>query len=742
MYDHLNEPQREAVFTTEGPLLLLAGAGSGKTGVLTHRIAHLIKDLDVDPYRILAITFTNKAAGEMRERVDKLVGETARYMWISTFHSACVRILRQHAQVLGYSQQFSIYDTSDMKTLIKNILKMRNIDPKTYKPQMFLSKISNAKNEMISPEEFILSATTSMEKLVGEVYKDYQQGLKDNNALDFDDLLMKTVELFQNHPDILSSWQERFRYILIDEYQDTNQAQFLLVTLLARKYKNLCVVGDDDQSIYRFRGANIGNILNFEEHYPEAKVIKLEQNYRSTQSILDIANHVIANNKNRKDKKLWTANGVGLKPSVKIFETYLEEADFIATSIQAKHYEGVPYQDIAILYRTNAQSRVLEEKFIRSQIPHQLIGGLSFYARKEVKDIMSYLKTVGDGQDDIAVERILNEPKRGIGATTQERVRQFAQLEGISFYEALTKIDYIPDCKRGAKAIKEFTSLIGKLKSYLEEVKLSELVKLIIEETHYEEALRLENTEEADARIDNLYELVSKVVQYEESTDHPSLEGFLEDIALVADIDQHQENEDRVTLMTLHSAKGLEFPYVFLTGMEDGLFPSFQSIMESENDPDAMEEERRLCYVGMTRARESLTMTGAKVRMVRGERQWNTPSRFISEIPTSMISISGDAFMSSPKKNVPVFRRQSSNYFKQSQVETKNYQKIVPTNLSTGKASLTYGVGDRVAHLKFGEGLVQDIADGGRDYEVTVDFGTVGRKKLFASFARLKKVGD
>lgn len=604
IYDKLNEPQREAVYHTDGPLLILAGAGSGKTRVLTHRIAYLIGERGVNPWNILAITFTNKAAEEMRQRVDNLVGFGAESVWVSTFHSACVRILRRFIDRLGYENHFTIYDTDDQKTLIKEVCRKVDVDTKVFKERSLLSAISSAKNEMILPDEFELNAGGDFAKMkIAKVYREYEAQMRANNALDFDDLLVKTVQLLQTQPDVLESYQERFRYIMVDEYQDTNTVQFQLVSLLAGKYKNLCVVGDDDQSIYKFRGANIRNILDFEHEFPDAKVIKLEQNYRSTGNILNAANSVIANNRGRKEKSLWTENGEGELIRLRQFDTAFDEADFIGEDIKSAVRQGGSYNDSAVLYRTNAQSRLLEEKFIAMNIPYKIVGGVNFYARREIKDLLAYLKTIDNGRDDVAVRRIINVPKRGIGLTTINRIQESATERGIGFYEALLAPGLIAGVGRSATKLDSFAALIEYFKTLAEEMNITDLLQEVIEKTGYIESLENEDKEEAKTRKENIDELISKAATYEESCqdkdEKATLSGFLEEVALVADIDSLDEDQEYVVLMTLHSAKGLEFPRVYLAGMEDGLFPGYMSI--NAGDREELEEERRLCYVGITR---------------------------------------------------------------------------------------------------------------------------------------------
>ena len=737
IYDTLNEEQKSGVFTTEGPVLILAGAGSGKTRVLTHRVAYLIEECGVNPYNIMAITFTNKAAGEMRERIDDMVGYGSESIWVATFHSTCVRILRRYIDRLGYDTNFTIYDADDQKTLMKEICKRLQIDTKIHKEKTFLNAISSAKDELVDPIEFATRAAGDYNKRIqAQVYMEYQRELKMNNALDFDDLLFKTVELFKLDKEVLASYQERFRYIMVDEYQDTNTAQFELIRLLASKYKNLCVVGDDDQSIYKFRGANIYNILNFEKHFSDAIVIKLEQNYRSTQNILDAANNVIANNVGRKDKALWTDNGAGEKIRFEQLESGYEEADFVARDIASRVRKGqYTYKDCAILYRTNAQSRLFEERFIVSNIPYKIVGGVNFYSRKEVKDILAYLKTIDNGRDDLAVKRIINVPKRGIGATSITKVNNFAFDHEIPFYTALRQAADIPGLGKAADKIRPFVLFIQSMRAKLENgYSLTQLILEIIETTGYVEELEAEGTEEAQARIENIDELISKISSYEEGEENPTLSGFLEEVALVADIDSLDENSDYVVLMTLHSAKGLEFPNVYLAGMEDGLFPSYMSIT-SDDATNELEEERRLAYVGITRAKEHLTITAARTRMIRGETQFNRVSRFVKEIPRHLLA--GEIY--EPKSaDAPVADDAYQRAKKAFRTPVTNQRAFASAN--TAKASLDYGVGDRVRHIKFGDGEVMAVVEGGRDYEVTVDFDKAGTKKMFASFAKLKKI--
>ena len=741
IYDTLNPPQKEAVAHTEGPVLILAGAGSGKTRVLTHRIAYLIEEMGVNPWNILAITFTNKAAQEMRERVDKLVGFGSESIWVSTFHSTCVRILRRHIDNIGYATNFTIYDADDQKSVIKDVCRKLNIDTKIYKERSLLAQISHAKDELLTPDDMEMKAAGDFNmKKVASVYREYQNALRKNNALDFDDLIVKTVELFEKCGAVLEYYQERFKYIMVDEYQDTNTAQFKFVSLLAQKYENLCVVGDDDQSIYKFRGANIGNILGFERVFPDAKVIRLEQNYRSTKNILCAANMVIANNTERKAKTLWTENEEGPKVHFRQFFNAYEEAEYVAGEISRGKREGLyNYRDCAILYRANAQSRIFEEKFISANIPYKLVGGVNFYARKEIKDLLCYLKTVDNARDDLAVQRIINVPKRGIGATTMGRVQDYADNMGISLYEALRVAEEVPSIGRSVAKIDSFVTFIQTLKSKADVLSVEDLLQEIIDGTGYVEALEAEDTEEARARIENIDELISKTVAYQEAMEEQdlpaTLSGFLEEVALVADIDTVDPDQDYVLLMTLHSAKGLEFPEVFMVGMEDGIFPSHMTI--SYGDDGELEEERRLCYVGITRAMKELTLTCAQQRMIRGETQYNKVSRFVREIPRELVDLGHTIQEKKPKAEdlIPT----PAKYSKKKEIlQGRNYK---PREFKVTKAgNLDYEVGDTVRHIKFGVGIVKNIVEGGRDYEVTVDFDKAGVKKMFASFAKLKKI--
>ncbi len=765
IYDTLNEPQKQGVYTVDGPVLLLAGAGSGKTRVLTHRIAYLIDEMGVNPWNILAITFTNKAAGEMRERVDNLIGMGAEQVWVATFHSTCVRILRRYIDRIGFDNSFTIYDTDDQKTVVKNIIKKLDLDPKMYKERSIMAAISAAKDELLSPTEYEIQSSGDYKAMqIARIYREYQATLKKSNALDFDDIIVKTVELFKANEEVLHSYQERFRYIMVDEYQDTNTAQFELIRLLADKYRNLCVVGDDDQSIYKFRGANIRNILDFEKVYPEAVVIKLEQNYRSTGNILNAANAVIHNNVGRKEKKLWTDKGDGGKVHFRQFDTAYEEAEYIADDIahSVKRGEG-SYGDYAVLYRTNAQSRLLEERMIAEGIPYDVVGGVNFYARKEIKDVLAYLKTIDNGQDDVAVKRIINIPKRGIGQTTIDRVQAYADDRQISFYDALKEADQIMTLGKAAAKVKPFVELIQTFRSKLSYYGLRDLIDDVLEKTAYVEDLQ---NSDAEDRIANVDELVSKVTYYEEQHEEATLSEFLAEVALVADIDKVGDKDEKVLLMTLHSAKGLEFPHVYLAGMEDSVFPSYMTIVS--DDKSDMEEERRLAYVGITRAKEELTLTCAKMRMVRGETQYNPVSRFVREIPKELLDNTMPV-PKFPKEEIMDFGSSSFTGFQADSGSTTDFRpkavvkpKVTVTarkpfiakdmgalnriaGISKGSSmdagtEIDYGPGDRVKHVKYGEGTVKAVQKEPRDYKVTVEFDLAGQKIMYASFAKLKRV--
>ncbi len=811
----LNLEQEKAVKHFKGPLLILAGAGSGKTRVLTHRVAYLISEHRVNPWNILALTFTNKAAGEMRERVNNIVGDGAQDIWVSTFHSTCVRILRRHIEALGYTRTFTIYDGDDQKTLMRDIIKYLKLDPKKFKERAFISAISSAKDELITPEQYELQAQGDyMKEIYARAYREYEKRLRDANALDFDDLICKTIQLFHENPYVLEYYQNRFKYIMVDEYQDTNTAQFKLINLLANTRSetgeiehNLCVVGDDDQSIYRFRGANIHNILNFESSYPDTKVIKLEENYRSTQNILDAANAVIRNNEVRKEKALWTEKEKGDLIYFSQFQNEYDEAGSIADAIEgAVSTEQAHYNDFAILYRTNAQSRVFEEKLIANNTPYRIVGAVNFYQRKEIKDMLAYLRTIENGLDDLSVKRIINVPKRGIGLTTIDRITAYAAEHETSFYGALQNYEYIDGIKRSAGKLGSFVSLIESFKRHLliPEYTLEDLMREVIEETGYVRLLEEEDTEEAQGRIENIEELINKVVSYEENCEEePTLSGFLEEVALVADIDNVDESNDIVLLMTLHSAKGLEFPYVYLVGMEDGIFPGYGAIMG--DDPEEMEEERRLCYVGITRAKEKLSLSCAISRFRNGEQQYNRPSRFINEIPRYLIKQGGSSdragsythefkpqntgFSTSVTdyssnatghysaadflKNENIFDKPKPSYKRPSGVQSATWNPLAEKkskqsgHAATGKAALdnnpfiqkgfgnsmyssapkksdntsvNYSVGDRVKHKMFGEGIVKEMTPRSGDYQVTVSFDNGTERKMMSSFAKLKKL--
>lgn len=780
IYDSLNKEQKDAVMHTEGPVLILAGAGSGKTRVLVHRIAYLMDVKGVAPYNILAITFTNKAAGEMRERVNNLIGFGADQVWVSTFHSTCVRILRRHIDLLGYDTNFTIYDEDDSKSVMKQVLKNLNIDNKQLKEKTVLNAISNAKDELIDCDLFAKDAYTYEEKKIADCYREYQSILKSSNALDFDDIIFFTVELFKKCPEVLENYRERFKYIMVDEYQDTNMAQFEFINLLAGKYRNLCVVGDDDQSIYKFRGANIRNILDFEENYDDAYVVKLEQNYRSTQRILDAANAVIKNNYARKDKALWSDRGEGNQIHYRQFDTAYEEAEYIADEVARALRKGrIKLSECAVLYRTNAQSRLLEEAFVREGIPYNLVGGVNFYDRKEIKDMLAYLRMVDNAKDDLQVKRVINVPRRGIGQTSIDRVAAFAANNDLTFFEACANADYVPSIGAAAKKILAFANMIRVMRASVPEYGLKGLINDIISQTEY--IINLEASEEEDAkdRIENIYELVNKITYYEDNTPEPTLSGFLEEVALVSATDDIEDDVEKALLMTIHAAKGLEFEKVYIAGCEDGVFPSQMTI--NSGDSEEIEEERRLAYVGITRAKDDLTLTYARCRMNRGEFQYNPVSRFLREIPEELMDnripkqkrvedeaprnsfssfgTSENMFNSSPSYSGGIGFGKSldfggsgyggssrSSYASgpvSSSVATQKNKTVAALSKGLGmkKAdSLEYSVGDRVKHIKYGEGTVAEIVDDVKDYKVTVDFDTAGRKVMYAMFAKLKKL--
>lgn len=740
----LNDKQKEAVLHFEGPLLILAGAGSGKTRVLTHRIAYLIEEHQVPPYHILALTFTNKAANEMRERVNNIIEYGAGSIWVSTFHSTCVRILRRFIDHLGYDNAFTIYDSDDQKSLMKDICKQLNIDTKKYKERTFLNAISSAKDELKTPEQYADEVAKEYnKKIFGRVYKEYQKRLKQNNALDFDDLIMLTVQLFQQNAEILNHYQERFPFILVDEYQDTNTAQFTLLSLLASRYQNLCVVGDDDQSIYRFRGANIHNILNFEKIFPATKVIRLEQNYRSTKNILAAASGVIKHNSMRKEKTLWTTSEAGAPISYGRYDNEYEEAQGIAADIHRQVKDGMSYNDFAILYRTNAQSRVFEEKLIYEGIPYRIIGAVNFYARKEIKDILCYLKTINNSADDIAIKRIINIPRRGIGQTTIGRISDYAFSQEMPFYEALRRVDEIPGCTRASAKIHSFVSLIEHFRMKLrgEMYSLEDMTQELLDVTGYVRELEAEGTDEANGRIENIESLMNKIVQYEEDNNGGSLNDLLEDIALVSDIDTVSDDAEQVLLMTLHSAKGLEFPNVYICGMEETIFPGASAVFG--DDPSELEEERRLCYVGITRAMKKLTLTSANQRMRNGEMNFNRPSRFINEIPRHLVKQTYGAVLKPETESKPTefSRTKASLYTKDRKNPFANNPYIQKGMGSASPAGAPdYQVGDRVSHTKFGQGIVRSLTKLTNDYEVVIEFDGFGQRKLRSSFAKLTKL--
>ena len=746
----LNPVQKEAASCTEGPLLILAGAGSGKTRVLTHRIAYLIEEKGVNPWNIMAITFTNKAAQEMRDRVDRLVEFGAESIWVATFHSSCVRILRRYIDRLGYDNHFTIYDTDDQKSVIRKAVKELDLDPKQYREGPLLGVISAAKNEMIEPQDFETQAGGDFRMCQeAKIYKAYQKTLIDNNAVDFDDLLLLTVRLLRENRDILEAYQERLRYIMVDEYQDTNSVQFELIRLLSGKYHNLCVVGDDDQSIYKFRGADITNILSFEETFPGAKVVKLEQNYRSTNNILEAANSVIANNAHRKEKHLWSENGEGKEVSFIHYETAYGEAEDVIDKIQTSVHMGkYQYQDCAILYRTNAQSRAFEEKCIKKSVPYRLVGGVNFYQRQEIKDILAYLKTIDSGRDDLSVTRIVNVPKRGIGQVTLNKLAVYASEHGMRLFQAMEQAEQIPGIGKAADKIKGFVNQIMVFRALAKELDAAELIESILEQTGYLEELEKLEEDKAQAKQENLDEFQNKAADYYANHDEAALTDFLEEVALVADIDNMDSEADSLTLMTLHSAKGLEFPVVYMTGMEEGLFPSYMSM--NSGDPGDIEEERRLCYVGITRAMQQLTLTAAKHRMVHGNIQYSAISRFVKELPQEKLDWKeetfGGLFKKGPSMTANSLSGSSFSASQGSQTAKKtNYDNVF--DLKYAKAfsspkpdSLDYKEGDRVSHIKFGKGTVLAVEDMKKDYQVTVEFDTAGVKKLFAGFAKLKKI--
>ena len=736
LLDRLNPVQRQAAMTIKGPLLLLAGAGSGKTSVLTHRIAYMVEQ-GIAPYNILAITFTNKAAREMKERVAALVQENAGDIWVSTFHSCCVRILRREIGKIGYDNSFTIYDSDDQEKLMKTVIKELGVNDKLFPPKSMLGVISSQKNELIGPEEYaVLALDDYKQKTVSKIYTAYQRKLQQSNALDFDDLIFKTVELFASQPEVLTRYQGRFRYVLVDEYQDTNTAQYELVRLISEAHGNLCVVGDDDQSIYGWRGANIRNILDFEKDFPGAVVLKLEQNYRSTGNILNAANAVIANNTQRKGKTLWTDENAG--QTLKFFkaDSDLEEADFVTATIKANVNAGRPYSDHAVLYRTNAQSRVLEDSLVHKSIRYRIFGGVRFYERREIKDVLAYLKAICNPLDGIAVQRIINVPKRGIGGTTVDTVAAYARDMDVAFYNALLEIDNVLDTPSKRKKIKEFTDLMEGFRNRSADLPVAQLLQAVLDETGYVQDL-LVNDEEGEERAANVQELVNKAIEFEKNAENPLLAAFLEDVALVADIDNFTEEDDTVVLMTLHSAKGLEFPTVFIAGFEEGVFPGFRSMMST--DRDDMEEERRLCYVGITRAKKELYITAAAQRRMHGQIVCNAPSRFLKEIPAELVESFAREKPTRAKAEWGQTRSRAlaDNAF----VPKRPVERAAPppVPVSSKVEPPDYTEGDFVKQMKYGVGKVLAIRPAGADYEVTVEFPTAGTKKFMAHLSRLEK---
>ncbi|MCX7841925.1 MAG: DNA helicase PcrA [Clostridia bacterium] len=736
LLSNLNKEQKEAVLHIEGPLLILAGAGSGKTRVLTHRIAYLIKEKDVHPGSILSITFTNKAAREMKDRVGKILGDISQDMWISTFHSACVKILRRDIDKIGFERSFVIFDTADQQTLIKSCLKELNLNDKNFPPRAMLENISKAKNELMDPAAFARAYSTDFRmSKVASIYELYQKKLKQNNALDFDDIIMHTIKLFNENPQVLSFYQRKFKYIMVDEYQDTNTAQYLLISMLAHIHRNLCVVGDDDQSIYGWRGANIRNILDFEKEFKNAKVIKLEQNYRSTKTILDAANHVIKNNFGRKSKKLWTENEDGTRIHNYEGSNELEEASFAANAIKKlKAAENREFKDFAVLYRMNAQSRVIEEMFIREGIPYKIIGGLRFYDRKEIKDVIAYLRVIQNPSDDLSLKRIINVPKRGIGDTTVDNAESIAVRRGASIFSVISSSSEIPELARASAKLEGFVELVNRFRAKKESTGVAELIEEVINQTGILGELQAEGTVEAETRIENIQELISVAMEFEQQSEEQGLEAFLSHVSLVSDIDNLSEERDNVVLMTLHSAKGLEFPVVFMIGMEEGIFPSYRSMMEESE----LEEERRLCYVGITRAREKLFMTHVNCRTLFGKTECYTTSRFLKEIP--------DELFDCPAKKMN--KRTSDTSGISWGVATK--QKVVsfPAGMKLTTASelkkplncISFSVGDNVEHKKFGVGVITSVEKESDDFKLEIQFKNAGMKRLMAAFANLKKL--
>ena len=736
--EHLNSPQAEAVEHCEGPLLILAGAGSGKTRVLTHRIGYLIKEKGVSPHNILAITFTNKAAGEMKERVNNLIGHRSEAMWICTFHAACVRILRKEIGSLGYDRNFVIYDSADQQTLIKQCLKELNIDDKRFPPRAVAAGISQAKNKLQGPKAFEDQAYDYYQQTVSRLYQLYQAKLQTNNALDFDDLIMKTVTLFEQHTEVLENYQDRFRYIMIDEYQDTNHAQYRLVKLLAAKYRNLCVVGDDDQSVYGFRGADIQNILDFERDYSEAKVIRLEQNYRSTKNILEAANEVISHNSGRKQKRLWTENQGGSLISLFTAQDEHQEAYYVAQKIVEGHdLHDRKYQDFAVLYRTNAQSRVIEEILMRNNVAYTIVGGQKFYERKEIKDVLAYLKVISNPLDGISLQRVINVPRRGIGDTSLGKITEYARGNNISLYDAMGRISVIPGLTaRVTKPVAEFICLIEELRARKDGLPVTAMTLEVLDKSGYLKELESEKSIEAETRIENLKEFLTVTAEYDRISTEGSLEEFLAGVSLVADIDNLDDHSDAVVMMTLHSAKGLEFPVVFMIGMEEGIFPHSRSLMEEAE----LEEERRLCYVGITRAREELHLLNAWQRTLYGNYMHNLPSRFVREVPDTLLDQAGAGRNVNGAAGFTAAGRQG-NYAPEAKLRYTAAQtaSTATQSASTGTTD-SYGLGDKVEHGKFGQGVVVSVKGEGADAEISVAFPNIGIKTLVAKYAPLKKL--
>ena len=769
LIEGLNNKQKEAVLETEGPCLVIAGAGSGKTKVLTHKIACLIAEKNIAPWNILAITFTNKAASEMKERIENLVGDVAKDIWMGTFHSICVRILRKYIDRIGFDSSFLIFDTQDQRTLVKECLKALNIDDKMFTDRSVLSEISNAKNEMLEPIQYSVKYQADFRKAkIGEIYSLYQKRLKENNALDFDDIINYTIKILTENPDALEYYTEKFKYVLVDEYQDTNKAQFTLVTILASKYGNITVVGDNDQGIYSFRGADISNILNFEKDFPGTKIIKLEQNYRCTGNILKAANYVIKNNETKYEKKLWTENEEGKLPEIYQGDDEYDEARYIVEQINTlKREEYFKYSDFSILYRMNSQSRAIEDILLREDIPYKVIGGLKFYERKEIKDTIAYLRLIANQSDNISLKRIINEPKRGIGKTSLDNIEEISQKAGISMYEVIKHADQY-GLNRVFVNSREFVELIEDLRNKKEETQISELIKMVLNKSGYTKALELENTVEAESRLQNLDELLTVAMEFEEEFAENSLNEFLESITLSSDVDNLEESAESVTLMTLHSAKGLEFPVVFLVGMEEGIFPGYKSIGE----PKELEEERRLFYVGITRAKQYLYLTCAKHRTIFGSTSYNAISRFVKEIPEELLEgysqINGNKEETfedsnygwaygtnySGKVKTYKFNETDSNYSVAGSISTPKAQNVDNNSgfaFRTAESFLNsinkpkqevdiskYKAGMRVYHKKFGEGTINSIEQEGEDAKVDINFDKAGHKRLMAKYAGLE----